>query len=290
MGHLPLKGVRCLGSSLGSLIALCSGRKKEVIERIQHCLDVEESEARSIYKRMYRNLGMTALETLRLPHMSDDERDEVIEYIGADKINGIEGSYLAAVGHTGNWEWLAAAGTPKLGRTLNIVVKSLKPESLNTWITDTRSVWGTKVHDRRGSVRDLLKVLKSNDPIGFIIDQNAKRNWGIFVDFFGQPACTTDGLAQLSAISKCPVYPVFCRREQGTHRIIVEVHDPLPAPADRSEASIHELTQAVTKRLEDFIRQYPDQWIWMHRRWKTKPDDGATAVSESNSATGPQGQ
>lgn len=274
LGHLPLKGVRCLGASLGMLIGACSRRKHEVLDRIQTCLEVSEPEARRIFKGMYRNLGMTAFETLRLPYMSEAEREQVIQFAGDEPMKQEEGTFLAAVGHTGNWEWLAAAATPELGRTLNIVVKSLKPESLNDWITSARSRWGTRVHDRRGSVRELLRVLKSNDPIGFIIDQNAKRNWGIFVEFFGKPACTTDGLAQLAAISQCPVYPVFCRRLPENNSVLVEVGEPLPPPKDRSEEAIRELTQQVTKRLEDFIRMYPDQWIWMHRRWRTQPEEG----------------
>jgi len=273
LGHLPLKWVRVLGAGLGRLLGLVARRRSEVLTRIQECLDVPESEAKDIFKRMYRNLGVTAFETLRIPYMTDKERDRIITFTGMDKMKAEKGSFLAAVGHTGNWELCAAATTPEMGRTLNIVVKSLKPESLNHWITTARSHWGTQVHDRRGSVRDLLRILKSNDPIGFIIDQNAKRNWGIFVDFFGKPACTTDGLAQLAAISKCPVFPVFSRRIPQDGSLLVEIGDPIPPPKDRSDEAIRELTQDVTKRLEAFIRQYPDQWIWMHRRWRTQPEE-----------------
>jgi KDO2-lipid IV(A) lauroyltransferase len=175
---------------------------------------------------------------------------------------------------------MAASATPILGIELHIVVKSLKPESLNRWITDTRSRWGTRVHDRRGSVRNLIEALKEGNPIGFIIDQNAKRNWGVFVDFFGRPACTTDGLAQLAAIGGKPIFPVFCRRDPVTRSLIAEIGEEIVGPSDRSPEEIERVTAECTRKLEDFIRKYPDQWIWMHRRWRTRPEAEAAGHSE----------
>jgi len=272
MGLLPLKAVRVLGSGVGRLLGLFSSRKAEIRQRIMDCLSVDAPEAGRIMRGMYRNLGMTVFELLRLPHMDDEEMRREIRFEGREKLDACGHSYIAAVGHTGNWEWMAAAATPVLGAELHVVVKSLKPESLNDWITAARSRWGTRVHDRRGSSRELMKVSKSGSPIGFIIDQNAKRNWGVFVDFFGTPACTSDGLANLSAIGSKPIFPVYCRRDPGTNSLIAEVGEQIPGPVDRSPQEIERVTAACTKTLEKFIRSYPDQWIWMHRRWRTRPE------------------
>ena len=108
--------------------------------------------------------------------------------------------------------------------------------------------------------------------MAFILDQNAKKNWGIFVDFFGKPACTSHGLAQMAALSGHKIFPVTCRRERDTRNLIVEIGEEIPGPTDRSEEEVHRVTQECTRYLERFIREHPEQWIWMHRRWKTKPD------------------
>lgn len=274
MGWLPLGAVRSVGYGLGRILGFFSRRKREIRERIIHCLGVEPAEADRIRRRMYGNLGITVLETLRLSRTREEELLWEIRYEGVEKLEACDHAYIAAVAHTGNWEWMAAAATVKLGAEMNVVVKALKPESLNRWITDCRSKFGTRVHDRRGASRTLIRVLKQGKPLGFMIDQNAKRNGGIFVDFFGTPACTTDGLASLAAIGDKPVFPVLCRRDPGTRSLVVEIGEEIPRPRDRSAEEIERVTRAATEALEDFIRRYPDQWIWMHRRWRTRPEPG----------------
>lgn len=270
--HLPLPIAHALGEGIGFLAWLFNFRKQEINQRICECLGVTVSDAKKIQRRMYRNLGLTVSEFLRMPHMPEEEVRDLISYHHTEHIPSNH-KYIALVAHTGNWELLAAS-TPLFGfGNLNIVVKTLKPAKMNTWICKTRARWGTRVHDRRGALRELLRVLKTGEPLGFILDQNAKNNWGVFVDFFGKPACTSDGLAQLAAISKYEIHPVFCRRDMKTRKLIVEVGDRIPGPVDRSEAEILRVTAACTKKIEEFVREYPDQWIWMHRRWRTQPPE-----------------
>lgn len=271
-GKLPLRGAQNLGAVIGSAVYLFSRRKKEVDLRISECLGIERSEARNIQKRMYRNLGYTVAEFLRMPYMKREEVLDLIRYEGREKLPPADQGFIALVGHTGNWELMAAAtGFLDPPVPLHMVVKSIKPAALNDWITRVRSMWGNTIHDRRGSSKQLLKLLKNNENLAFILDQNAKRNWGVFVDFFGKPACTSHGLAQLAALSGHPVFPVLCRREPDTRRLVVTVGDEIRGPENRSEEEVHRVTQDCTRSLEDFIRAYPDQWIWMHRRWRTQP-------------------
>lgn len=271
LGRLPLRGALALGRGFGIFMALLGRRRREVIERISDCLGVEKPEACKIRKRMYQNLGMTAVEFLRQPHMREEEVKQHIQFRGLEHVPPEGTPALALVAHTGNWELLAAASPLFYPNPLHVVVKALKPESLNTWITACRSRWGTEIHDRRGSARDLIKILNRGDILAFILDQNAKRNWGVFVNFFGKPACTSDGLSQLAAMKSLPTYPVFCRRLPD-YSLEVSISPPLPPPADRSPEAIKAHTQKCTLEIERFIRQYPEQWIWMHRRWKTKPE------------------
>lgn len=279
-GHLPLGIVHALGRGFGFFAWLFSSRKKEIVQRISDSLDIPEQEAVKIQHRMYRNLGYTVAEFLRMPHMSENDAMELISFKNVEKLPE-DHRYIALVAHTGNWELMGAA-TPLTGHGyLNIVVKSLKPSWLNDWVCKTRTQWGTRVHDRRGSSRNLLRVLKKKEPLGFILDQNAKNNWGVFVDFFGEPACTSDGLAQLAAISGYEIFPVFCRREPKTKKLVVEIGERISGPNDRSDDEIHRVTAVCTQKIEAFVRKYPDEWIWMHRRWRTKEKKIIPAVEKS---------
>jgi KDO2-lipid IV(A) lauroyltransferase len=279
LGLLTLSAARWLGGAFGALAALCSSRKREIRDRIMQSLQVDTREADRILRTMYRYLGMNGVELLRMPRMSEEEMRKGIRFEGRENMDACPEGYLAAVAHTGNWEWMLASASPILGCEMHTVVKSLKPASLNTWVTEARSRWGTRILDRRGSVRELIKILRAGKPIGFVIDQNAKRNWGVFVDFFGTPACTTDGLASLAAMTHKPILPVFCRRDPVTLDLVVEVGEEIEGPKDRSAAEIERVTAAATQRLEAFIRRYPEQWIWMHRRWRTQPEPETAQAS-----------
>jgi KDO2-lipid IV(A) lauroyltransferase len=220
---------------------------------------------------MYRHLGMTMVEFFRLPHMSEQELREHIRFTGLENAPPPGKAALALVAHTGNWELLGASVPLVIHSPLSVVVKALKPESLNQWVTQVRVRWGTRILDRRGSARELLRVLNRGEILGFMLDQNAKRNWGVFVDFFGKPACTSDGLSQFAAMKQVLTYPVFCHRRADL-RLQVEFFPPLPPPANKEPEEILSHTQACTRRIEEFIRRYPEQWIWMHRRWRTRPE------------------
>jgi KDO2-lipid IV(A) lauroyltransferase len=276
-GKLSLRGAQNAGAGIGFLAYLFSPRRREVDLRISECLGVDTSEARKIQKRMYRNLGFTVAEFLRFPYMSADEVRGLIEYEGTGRLPTDEKGFIAMVGHTGNWE-LMAAGTGFLDPPvhLNLLVKPIKPDSLNDWINKVRSCSGNTVHDRRGASKEIFRVLKRGENLAFVLDQNARRHWGMFVEFFGKPACTYAALAQLAARSGSPVFPVLCRRDPETRKLRVSIGQEVPGPRDRSEEELRRVTQECTYRLEEFIRAYPDQWIWMHRRWKTKalPEEG----------------
>ncbi len=267
---LPLRVALAVGRGCGRLAHVCSARRGEIRARIRESLGVSEAEARGIQRRVYANMGMNLVETLRLRFADVEELRSRIRFEGLERMPPAGQGCIALLAHTGNWEMQLVASCLHLPQRLNVVVKALKPESLNRWITGVRSRLGARIHDRRGSVRELIRVLRDGENLAFMLDQNAKRNWGIFVDFFGKPACTSDGLAQLAALTGAPILPVLCRRLED-HSLLVEVGEAIPGPTNRGEPEIHRVTAACTRVIEDFIRAHPDQWIWMHRRWRTQP-------------------
>ncbi len=162
---------------------------------------------------------------------------------------------------------LCTAGIP-----MSTVVRRVYDPRLDRVMTDLRSRFGTEVIHRGPSAgRDLLRSLLKNRVLGLLIDQDIRDLTGAFVPFFGRPAWTPTGAATMAIRAERPIVPAFThRRADGRH--IVEVHRPLPFPESGStEEKVHRLTAAATAAIEQQVRKHPEQWVWMHRRWRTQP-------------------
>ncbi|MBI2437575.1 MAG: lysophospholipid acyltransferase family protein [Lentisphaerae bacterium] len=271
--RLSLAQVQRAGRALGWLLG--SGlryRRGEVQETIQRCFPEKTlAETRAVANGMYRHLGTLLIEALRAGQIDPAILAGEVDFSGFEKIMQIlmEGrGLLVLTAHVGNFELLAMLAAFK-GAPVTVIIKELKPRWLNTWWVATRAKFGVKMLPARHSYRYCREVLKANGILGFILDQNMKRNRGIFVDYFGRAACTSPGLALLSAQCGAPVLPVFMLRESdGRHRL--HVLDPLKPPAGADSAAIRQATQAYTTIIEQFVRAHPEQWIWLHRRWRTR--------------------
>jgi KDO2-lipid IV(A) lauroyltransferase len=176
---------------------------------------------------------------------------------------------LILSGHVGNWE-LFGFKARRMGYPVHVIVKEIKGRAVDDMTVRLRERFDIGLIPRQNSYRSCVRALRDNAMIAFMLDQNMIRDEGVFVDFFDRPACTSAGLAHLSALSGIPVVPVFCFREaDGSHRF--RAYPAIDPPAGRDEETIREATQAYTRRIEDAIREHPDQWIWIHRRWRTRP-------------------
>ncbi|MFH1968921.1 MAG: lysophospholipid acyltransferase family protein [Verrucomicrobiota bacterium] len=261
---------RALGWLLGSGLRF---RRGEVQTTLQRCFPEKTlADVRAMADGMYRHLGTLLIEGLRTGHMDLAALTEEVDFSGFEKCMQIlsQGRGLIVLtAHIGNFELLAMMAALK-GAPLTVITKALKPKWLNDWWVETREKSGVKMLPARHSYRYCREALKANGILGFILDQNMKRNRGIFVDYFGRPACTSPGLALLSAQTGAPVLPVFMLREpDGRHRL--HVFDPLPPPERADKEAICQATQAYTAIIERVVRAHPDQWIWLHRRWRTQP-------------------
>ena len=271
LSHSQVQRVgRGLGWLLGSGLRF---RRSEVQAALQRCFpEKSAADVRVVADGMYRHLGTLLIETLRTGHMDLAALDEEVDFSGFEKVMQILSrgrGLIVLTAHVGNFELLAMLAALK-GAPLTVITKALKPKWLNDWWLETRGKFGVKMLPARDSYRYCRETLKANGILGFVLDQNMKRNRGIFVDYFGRPACTSPGLALLSAQTGAPVLPAFMLREpDGRHR--VHVFDPLPPPASADKAIIRQATQEYTTIIERFVRAHPDQWIWLHRRWRTKP-------------------
>jgi KDO2-lipid IV(A) lauroyltransferase len=222
-------------------------------------------------RRSFEHLGMNLVEAcvffLRPPGV----------LLSQVEIRGEEHLEAAAAGgrgivlltaHLGNWELLAASHV--LSRwPLSVMVRPLDSPLLDGLVERLRLRSGVEIITKRHGLQDVLDALRRGRMVGVLLDQNASRREGVFVPFFGTPASTSRGLALIALRSGAPVLPTFIRRLPGG-RHVVEVGPRIPADRD-----VVAYTAAFNRALEEAIRRAPEQWFWMHRRWKTRPTEEA---------------
>jgi KDO2-lipid IV(A) lauroyltransferase len=271
---LPLNAALSVGRGLGWIYgSLIRYHRQDAITALRRSLpEKTESERRRILKTMYRNLGMNIVEEFRMQHISEEDLKRCITWEGdqhaRDVLTAGKGVIVLSA-HLGNWDILCTMA-PKFNFPATIITKKIKNKALNQFWMEARSRFGLKFVPAHNSYRQCLAALRKNEIVGFILDQNMIRTEGIFVDFFGKLACTSPGLAYMSAQSGAAVVPTFITRgKNGTHT--VRMFPAIPPPPDRKPETISDYTRRYTKIIEEAVREHPDQWIWIHRRWRTQP-------------------
>lgn len=274
-----LKVGRGLGWVFGSVMRYHRADAFDALE--QSFPEMKPHERRAVVRAMYANLGMNIMELCRVLAGRPDYPGNLISYEGTEHIEAVRKrgkGVLVLSAHTGNWELMCAAA-PDCVRPLTIIAKDFRSKTFSGFWAHARRRFGLSILPPHNSYRECLRVLRRNEVLGFMLDQNMIVTEGIFVDFFGRPACTTPGLAYLSAHAQAPVVPVFMVREgERRHRCVFQ--RPIDPPPDRDPATIHAYTQQYTTVIERMIRERPDQWIWIHRRWKTLPLNGGAGASD----------
>lgn len=172
---------------------------------------------------------------------------------------------LFATAHLGNWE-LSAFAHALLTGPMNVLVRPLDNPLIDAMVERRRGLSGNRILARQDFARSILKALHANEAVGILIDQNASLDSGIFVDFFGVPACASVGFAKLAARSGAAVIPGFALWSEREQRYVLRFYPPVPITGDAARD-----TQTLHSRLEEVVRAYPEQWLWLHRRWKTRP-------------------
>jgi KDO2-lipid IV(A) lauroyltransferase len=233
--------------------------------------DMEE--ITEIAKGVYRHIAIVAAEFFELPSITKENLHEWVEFDGLEnfeKASEQKKGILSIVAHFGNWELMAVA-VPLGARPMSIVYRPLDNPTLDNLTAWMRTKDGNTLIPKGGSGRTITRLLGENRIIGILSDQNVDKYEGVFVDFFGRPACTAVGLAVLALRTSAPVLPAFmARMPDGKYRFIVQPAVEITR-TDDYESDLQVNTQRFTKIVEDMVRQYPDQWFWVHQRWKTKP-------------------
>ena len=249
-----------------------------------------EEELAEIGRECYRHLGKCLVEFFRMPAMSAEEMRRAAEFRGTEHLDAAlaEGrGVILLTGHLGNWEMvgvrIAAEGYP-----LNVIARAQRDDRLTEYIRRTREVTGMRVLHRDQSVRQSLRALRRNELVGVLLDQNAGDD-GVFVDFFGRSASTAPGAAAFALRTGAVVVPTFgWRKPDDSHVVEIGEAVPLVKTGDRQK-DILANTARYTKVIEEQIRAHPEQWFWLHKRWKSRPATSRPATSRPPAAQGGRG-
>src|SRR2546423_10760978 len=237
-----------------------------------------EKERKRILRAEFTSLGRQLAELCQFPRYTPENVDQVVVY---DGLENYERAFARGKGvlfltaHFGAWE-LSAFAHSLHGHRVNIVMRPMDNEYLDRMLQSYRTMHGNKVVPKDDFVRRLLAAMKAGETVGILMDTNMTPPQGVFVDFFGIPACTASGLARIALRTDAAVVPGFTVWDSKLRKYILHF-DPaveLIRTGD-DQADIVANTAKFTKVIEDFIRRYPDQWLWVHRRWKTRPEGEA---------------
>ena len=172
---------------------------------------------------------------------------------------------LFATAHMGNWE-LSAFAHALLTEPMNIVVRPLDNTSIDALVESYRQLSGNRIISKREAARGIIRALHDNEAVGILIDQNTTPAEGVFIDFFGRKACAGTAFAKIAAHTGATVIPGFAVWSDIERKYVLHFYPPVPITGDPQED-----TQRIHSVLEQAIRENPDQWLWIHRRWKTRP-------------------
>ncbi|HLW86088.1 MAG TPA: lysophospholipid acyltransferase family protein [Candidatus Sulfotelmatobacter sp.] len=276
LGILPRPLARALAIGLAQLVYFLHSRLRKVGMRNLAMAFPEKSEAEraGILRGEFTSLGRQLAEVCQLPRYTRENVENVVVYDGFEnyeraKARGKGVLFLTA--HFGAWE-LSAFSHSLHGHWMHIVVRPMDNVYLDRLIRSYRTMHGNKTVAKDEFVRGLISAMKAGEVVGILMDTNVTPPQGVFVDFFGIPACTASGLARIALRMDSAVIPGFTIWDKalGKYRLRFDPVVDLIRTGNL-EADIQANTQKFTKIIEAYVRQYPEQWLWVHRRWKARP-------------------
>jgi KDO2-lipid IV(A) lauroyltransferase len=233
-----------------------------------------EEQRRGVMKQMTRNLGWMAAEFARFPEYTRENIEKVVMLDGhenflAGQSRGKGVIYLT--GHIGAWE-LSSYAHALYGFPLHYMARPLDNQRLDAMVNRYRGLCGNRPIYKNEAARVMLRVLKDAGTVGILADQNTMPDEGVFVDFFGTPACTTTGIARVALHTDAAVVPGYAFWDENLRKYRLRFEPPVElVRTGDTERDVFENTQRFAKVLEGIIRKYPGQWVWIHARWKNRP-------------------
>jgi KDO2-lipid IV(A) lauroyltransferase len=269
---LPLKSAQRLGAALGTFaFYLLGSRKRVALENLHHAFpEKSDPELLNISRGAFRNYGIAFIELLWIPNLQMETIERLYISSTTEVLQNADAEgkgLIFLTGHFGGWELTPLISSSILQKPFYIIVQTQSNKLTDTVINRHRRAHGNETFDMGMSVREIFRALDKKEVIAIAGDQSGAQE-GAYVEFFGRVVSTHKGPAVFALRNGAPIVMLFLVRQPDFsyqafyHRIPME-----DLPTDKDEA-VTELTRRHTKLLEEYIRQYPDHWLWMHRRWK----------------------
>ena len=276
MGLLPRPAARWAGASFAAVAyAIRTPLRRAAMFNLHLAFpDWSEARRRKAARAMIRQVGWMAGEFSQFPKYTRENIERIVLLDGFENFDAARRrgkGILFLTGHMSAWE-LAPFAQALYGHPLHFLVRPIANRRVDALINGYRCLSGNQPIEKNRSARSILKVLGDGGTVGILADHNTTIEEGVFVDFFGIPASTTSGLARLALRTDAAVVPGFLSwdAQRRKYRLRFEPAVELVRTEDE-ESDVRETTQRFMRVVEDYIRMYPDQWLWVHKRWKTRP-------------------
>ncbi|HEV2837556.1 MAG TPA: lysophospholipid acyltransferase family protein [Pyrinomonadaceae bacterium] len=277
LGHFPPSTAMTLGRTVGKLAYLLASDLRRTGTTNLRLAFPEKSEEerkqllRECFDSLGRQLGLfSQLSTRSLEQLQSLIEPHGLEHLEAAKAQ-MNGGLILFTAHLGAWE-LTSFGPSLFGHSFSFLVRRIDNPKIEQFVDRTRMRFGNETIDKLSAARSMLKLLRSNGILGLLPDLNALDSEAIFVDFFGTPAATNFIMAKLALRTKAPIIPVFAPWDEEKGKYVLIIGPPVCFEATGNEDDdVRELTRKLSQLIENQIRRYPGQWLWIHKRWKTRP-------------------
>ena len=278
LGILPAQAAIAVGKVIGRVFYLLAGdlRRTAAINLRLAFPEKSEDERRELVRECFASLGRVLGLFSQFLTRSEEELRNLIDPSGFEHLDAALKKYgnrlILLTAHLGAWE-LTSFSFSFLGYPMTIPVRRIDNPRVEQLIDRYRTRFGNTTVDKLAAGRSMLKILRSGDRhIGLLPDLNTLDDEAIFVDFFGVPAATNFVIAKLALRTNAPLVPVFAPWSEEKKKYLLIVTPPLePEPTGDEDVDVRRLTTNLALRIENYIRQYPGQWLWVHKRWKTRP-------------------
>jgi Kdo2-lipid IVA lauroyltransferase/acyltransferase len=248
--------------------------------------EMDERERERILRGCFTNLGRLLGEFSQFSRATPESLRRIVECQGLENLDAAQAlgrGVILFTGHLGAWE-LSSFALSAFGYPLSFLVRRIDNPRVEQMIEQTRTRFGNRSIDKRAAMRPMMRTLRAGGTLGTLVDLNTQPHEGIFVDFFGIPASTTSGLAALALRTGAAVLPVFVPWDEKQKRFTLRIDPPLSIqPTGNQREDIRQLTSLFTSIVESYVRRYPEQWLWIHKRWNTRPEKDANFYAKPSS-------
>lgn len=276
LGLLPRRAARSIGASIGWLAFHLVSRLRRVGFKNLELAFPEwvDRQRHETLRLLYRNLGWLLAEFCQMPKYTRENSRTFLRYDGLERYLNARArgkGVLIVTGHLGAWE-LSSFYHSLMGYPMGMVIRRLDHPLVDAFVNRIRCLHGNRVLHKDDFARGLLQAMHRGETVGILMDTNMTPPQGVFVPFFGVQACTASGLARVAQHSQAAVLPGFMLWEAAERRYVLRFGPELElVQSGDAQSDAVANTALFTTTIERFVRRYPEQWLWVHRRWKTRP-------------------